>query len=221
MAYLSRREIDDLKPSIEKAVYKTLGSSDSSVLRAAVDCLTNGYDRRKIADKLGAYIDSKKASRLAERIQDLVEDLESSRKSKKRSYDDDRDRDRDSKKTKTISSKREDERDRDKHDKRKHNSDKDGPNKNSKMDPLPPPSKNNVALGNLKIPQASIYGIPSGLLNKGDAEKARKIAQLQAQIKSKLSTGILGNAIQIPIQPNKPQPLILDEDGRTIDKSER
>lgn len=179
MAYLSRREIDDLKPSIEKAVYKTLGNSDSSVLRATVDCLTNGYDRRKIADKLGTYIDGKKATRLAERIQDLVDDLESSRKSKKRSYDDDRDRDRDTKKTKTISSKREDERDRDRYDKRKHISDKDASSKNSKMDPLPPPSKNNVALGNLKIPQASIYGIPSGLLNKGDAEKARKIAQLQ------------------------------------------
>lgn len=226
MAYLSRREIEDLRPLVEKAVYKTLNGSDSSVFRAAIDCLTNGYDKRKISDKLGEYIDNKKATKLAERIQYLLDDIESNRKSKKRSYDDDRDRD--SKKTKLSSSKRDDgreserERDRDKfdrHSKPRHLSDKDGIIRNSKMEPLPPPSKNNISLGSLKIPQASIYGIPSGLLNKGDAEKARKIAQLQAQIKSKLSTGILGNAIQIPVQPNKPQPLILDEDGRTVDKS--
>lgn len=230
MAYLSRREIDDLKPSVEKAVYKTLGSSDSSVLKAAIECLANGHDRRKIADKLGTYIDNKKATRLAERIQDLVDDLESSRKSKKRSYDDDRDRDRDSKKSRSItSSKRENSRERDKEkdrevihskpEKEKHLSDKDGIIRNLKMDPLPPPTKNNISLANIKIPQPSIYGIPSGLLNKGDAEKARKIAQLQAQIKSKLSSGILGGAIQIPLQLSKPQPLILDEEGRTIDKS--
>ncbi|KAK9878981.1 hypothetical protein WA026_003799 [Henosepilachna vigintioctopunctata] len=58
-----------------------------------------------------------------------------------------------------------------------------------------------------------------GLLNRGEADKARKIAQLQAQIKSKLSTGILGNVIQIPVPLNKPTPLILDEEGRTVDKS--
>lgn len=29
----------------------------------------------------------------------------------------------------------------------------------------------------------------------------------------------MGNAIQIPVIPNKPQPLILDEEGRTIDKT--
>ncbi|ENN82859.1 hypothetical protein HUJ04_010091 [Dendroctonus ponderosae] len=228
MAYLSRREIEDLKPSVERAVYKTLGNSDSSVLRVVIDCLTSGYDRRKIADKLDSYIDSKKASRLSERIQDLLDDVDATRKSKKRSYDGDRDRDRDrdSKKSKNDSN-RDRERDRESRsrdsmsgrEKEKHLSDKDGIMRNLKMDPLPPPSKNSISLANIKIPQPSIYGIPTGLLNKGDAEKARKIAQLQAQIKNKLSTGILGNAIQIPIIPTKPQPLILDEEGRTIDKS--
>ncbi|KAL1505948.1 hypothetical protein ABEB36_005391 [Hypothenemus hampei] len=227
MAYLSRRDIDDLKPSIERAVYKTLGNNDSSVFRVVVDCLTNGCDRRKIADKLDAYVDSKKAGRLADRIQDLLDGLESTRKLKKRSYDDDRDRDRDSKKGKRDSSR---DRDRDREsraresflgrDKDKHFSEKD--NNGRKADALKSESKNNANLPNLKLPQPSIYGIPSlptGLLNKGDAEKARKIAQLQAHIKNKLSTGILGNAIQIPIIPNKPQPLILDEEGRTVDKT--
>ncbi|XP_017779083.1 PREDICTED: U4/U6 small nuclear ribonucleoprotein Prp3 isoform X2 [Nicrophorus vespilloides] len=84
-------------------------------------------------------------------------------------------------------------------------------------------SRNSAAaqsnLPNIPVPPASIYGIPMGLLNRGDADKARKIAQLQAQIKNKLSTGILGSVvIPVPV-PDKPTPLILDEDGRTVDKT--
>ncbi|XP_066248608.1 U4/U6 small nuclear ribonucleoprotein Prp3 [Euwallacea similis] len=223
MAYLSRREIEDLKPNIEKAIYKTLGNGDTSVLRVAIDCLNNGYDRRRIADKLDSYVDSKKATKIADRIQGLIDDFEISRKSKKRSYDDERDRDRDkgSKRGKRDGS-RERDRGRDSqsgHEKDKHLSEKDGIVRNLKMDPLPPPSKTNISIGNIRIPQPSIYGIPTGLLKKGDAEKARKIAQLQAQIQSKLQTGLLGSSLQIPIIPNKPQPLILDEEGRTIDRS--
>lgn len=182
MAHLSRREIDELKPSIEKAIYKTLGNSDSSVLRVAVDCLTNGYDRRKIADKLDSYVDSRKATKLADRIQDLIDDLEAARRTKKRSYDDDRDRDRDSKKSKIENSRDRDRESRSRdipRDKEKHGSDRNGSSRSHKMDPLPPPSKNSISLASIKIPQPNIYGIPTGLLNKGDAEKARKIAQLQ------------------------------------------
>ncbi|XP_060523896.1 U4/U6 small nuclear ribonucleoprotein Prp3 [Cylas formicarius] len=207
MSYLSRRDVEDLKPSIDKLVYKTVGGSDSSLLRSAIDCITNGYDRRKTADKLSSYIDTKKAGRLAEKLFDLISDWESAHKSKKRNHEDDRDRD--SKRSKTSSSSKTENK----------NS---GEKRSSKIDSLPT-SKNNISIANLNIPAPSIYGIPMGipmgLLNRGDADKARKIVQLQAQIKTKLSSGILGNAIQIPIQPNKPQPLILDEEGRTIDKT--
>ncbi|CAG9826860.1 unnamed protein product [Diabrotica balteata] len=206
MSYLSRRDLDDLKPSIEKVVYKLLGSSDSSVLRTATDCVSSGYDKKKISDKLGVYLDSKKANKLADKIADLVDDFKSSHRSKKRSHEDDRDRD--SKRSKNGSRYESKEPDRP----------KSKPTENSKRE-LPPPSKNNISIGNLSIPTPSIYGIPVGLLNRGDADKARKIAQLHAQIKNKLSSGILPNIIQIPIMPNKPAPLILDEDGRTVDKS--
>ncbi|KAM7355897.1 pre-mRNA processing factor 3 isoform 2-T2 [Cochliomyia hominivorax] len=55
-----------------------------------------------------------------------------------------------------------------------------------------------------------------------DMDKAKKIAELQAQIRAKLS-GSLANLIQQPPVPStdRPKPLILDEDGRTIDKSGR
>lgn len=52
-----------------------------------------------------------------------------------------------------------------------------------------------------------------GLLSKNDSDKARKIAALQAQIRNKLSSGLLGS---LPV-PDKPTPLILDESGRTVD----
>lgn len=52
-----------------------------------------------------------------------------------------------------------------------------------------------------------------GLLSKTDSDKARKIAALQAQIRNKLSSGLLGN-VNVP---DKPTPLILDESGRTVD----
>lgn len=52
-----------------------------------------------------------------------------------------------------------------------------------------------------------------GLLSKTDSDKARKIAALQAQIRNKLNSGVLGN-VNVP---DKPTPLILDESGRTVD----
>jgi U4/U6 small nuclear ribonucleoprotein PRP3 len=220
MSYLSRREVEDLKPSIDKAVYKVLGSSDSSLVSTAVHCLNSGYDKRKTTDKLSSYVDSKKASRLAEKIFDLVEDYHSSHRSKKRSHDDFRDRD-----SKRSKSRHDNDRDS------RYDSDRNKSKSSEVMESAQkqieerkraldgPIGKNNLNISNLNIPQPSIYGIPMGLLNRGDADKARKLAQLQAQIKSKLSSGILANAIQIPVVPNKPTPLILDDEGRTVDKT--
>jgi len=66
-----------------------------------------------------------------------------------------------------------------------------------------------------------------------DSDKAKKIAELQAQIRAKL-TGNLANIIQqqptavaaaaaaaAQQQQERPKPLILDEEGRTVDKSGR
>lgn len=58
---------------------------------------------------------------------------------------------------------------------------------------------------------SSMYS--QGLLSKTDSDKARKIAALQAQIRNKLSSGLL-NTVGVP---DKPTPLILDESGRTVD----
>lgn len=41
--HLSRRDVEDLRSSIDKIIYKCLGYSDSSLISTASSCLTNGY----------------------------------------------------------------------------------------------------------------------------------------------------------------------------------
>ena len=54
------------------------------------------YDRRKIIDKISSHIDSKKASKLADKAIALAQELVSSSKNQKRKYDD-KDKEKDSK----------------------------------------------------------------------------------------------------------------------------
>lgn len=51
-----------------------------------------------------------------------------------------------------------------------------------------------------------------------DSERAKKIAELQAQIRAKLSGSL---STILPQVQERPKPLILDDEGRTIDKSGR
>lgn len=209
-SHLSRKEIDELKPSIDRLVYKVLGESDSSVVNSIEKCLHSGYDKRKITDKIASYIDSRKAHKITDKLFDLVEDV--SHRAKKRSHDESRDRES-SKRSKTSK----DDRDKDVDPSKLSVTDIKKMMANAKTEI----EERKKSLDNIKMPALplkQIYGIPMGLLNRGDADKARKIAQLQAQIKNKLSTGILGNALNINI-PDKPTPLILDDEGRTVDKA--
>ena len=44
---LSRRDLDDLRPMVDKTVQKYLGFSEPTLVTAAVDCLDRGYDKPK------------------------------------------------------------------------------------------------------------------------------------------------------------------------------
>ncbi|XP_022818772.1 U4/U6 small nuclear ribonucleoprotein Prp3 [Spodoptera litura] len=91
---LSRREVDDLRSSLDRAIYRTIGKSDSSLLSTVSSCLSSGYERRKIIDKISAHIDSKKASKLADKVIALAQELVSSSKPQKRKHESsDRDKD--------------------------------------------------------------------------------------------------------------------------------
>ncbi|XP_049883154.1 U4/U6 small nuclear ribonucleoprotein Prp3 [Pectinophora gossypiella] len=91
---LSRREVEDIRSSLDRAIYRTIGKSDSSLLSTVSSCLTNGYERRKIIDKISTHIDSKKASKLADKVIALAQELIStSKSSSKRKHESDKDRD--------------------------------------------------------------------------------------------------------------------------------
>lgn len=210
-SYLSRKEIEEIKPSIDRVVYKILGENDTSLVSSIEKCLHSGYDKRKTTDKISSYIDSRKAYKIADKVFDIVDDL--THRSKKRPHDESRDRES-SKRSK--SSKDEKEKDLSNIDPSKLSAtDIKKMMANAKSE-IEERKKSLDVLKTPTLPMQQVYGIPTGLLNRGDADKARKIAQLQAQIKSKLSSGILGQTITIP---DKPTPLILDDEGRTVDKA--
>ncbi|XP_048485852.1 U4/U6 small nuclear ribonucleoprotein Prp3 isoform X4 [Plutella xylostella] len=132
---LSRREVDDLRSSLDRAIYRTIGKSDSSLLSTVSSCLSNGYERRKIIDKISSHIDSKKASKLADKIIALAQELVSSSKSssqKRKHESSSRDKDKDVKKSRS---------DRDRHE-TKYDDEKD-----SKSDSKPKESKSDEQNG--------------------------------------------------------------------------
>ena len=49
---LSRKEVEELKPIIDKTVIKFLGFSEPTLVTAAVSCLEKGYDKNKTVGTL-------------------------------------------------------------------------------------------------------------------------------------------------------------------------
>lgn len=254
MSYLSRRELGDIRPNLDKLVYKVLGSSDSSVLSTIESNLHNGFDRRKLIDKLSSFIDGKRASRLSDRVEDLLDELKtSSHRSKKRGHEDDS-RERDTKKVKT---KYDDDGKKPAEEKaRKEGNGSGGTDKDDKETKDDKNSKNFSSnqikmmmenaqkeieerkkklesIKSVKVPPASavaaaaavsakITAVATAVVNSApsvglDLDRSRKIAQLQEQIRAKLS-GTLA-AVLPPVVQDKPKPLILDAEGRTVDGS--
>lgn len=77
-----------MRPDLLKIVNRVVGNPESSVLSEIEHCLYSGYDRKKTAAKLSGIVESKKASRISEKLEDLLDDFKASLKSRKRSNDD-------------------------------------------------------------------------------------------------------------------------------------
>ncbi|XP_034233784.1 U4/U6 small nuclear ribonucleoprotein Prp3 [Thrips palmi] len=250
-AYLSRKDVEEIKPHVDKTVENFLGFHEPTLVTTALNCLSSGYDKQKTTDKLAALLDSRKAEHLTDKIFSLAEGLKAihrSRNDSRKRHHDEKD-DRDSKKVK-----------------REKEKVADVETKNSTADissdsaPKPSPGQLSAiqikemmanaqrmieerkkALNALKgddksvKPAVAAVAAPAVKSAPADLEKARKIAQLQAQIQSKLSTGVLPGVLSgissslgnnanslIPTrqpQQEKPVPLILDSEGRTVDSS--
>ncbi|GAB6031986.1 hypothetical protein CHUAL_010364 [Chamberlinius hualienensis] len=230
---VSKRDIDDLKPWIDKTVVKLLGFSDSSLVSTAANCIANGYDKSKTKGKLASLMDESKASRLADKLYETLEDVKTKSKSKKRYKEDDYEDRESSKKS-----------------------------KQELIPPIPSVQPSPGQLSNLQIkemmanaqkmieerkkalghvppkptvPPPSIT-VPAANANASIPNDTQKrITELQAQIQSRLSNkpSLFNTAFLATIQQqtseiksqaaaatgllSKPTPLILNEEGRTVD----
>lgn len=269
MSYLTRWEIEDLRPDLDRMVYKVLGNSDSEVRNIVENCLYSGFDRTRTTEKLAKVLDSKKASRMYDRLEDVLQVYKASSKTRKRPHDEDEKKEKEFKKPKPTKQEREYSREREdaasaapipvttpnqtldsnlttnqiqqmmlnaqreiEERKRALSSIKNKDAPNSSIAGSGPPlqqQRQQQHLNNVQqhqtTPQISLPAHlaaqklrPSASLE--EIERAKKIADLQAQIRAKLS-GIGTQTGILPQVQEKPKPLILDEEGRTVDKTGR
>lgn len=85
-SYLSRHEIDDIRPELDRMVYKVLGNSDSAVRTVVEQCLHGGFDRKRTTEKLADVLDSRRAAKMYDRLEDLLSSYRSSSRSRKRGH---------------------------------------------------------------------------------------------------------------------------------------
>uniref|UniRef100_A0A182W7Z7 Uncharacterized protein n=1 Tax=Anopheles minimus TaxID=112268 RepID=A0A182W7Z7_9DIPT len=280
------QNISAIRTSLEKVVYKILGTSDGTVLSRIESNLCNGFDRRKLSEELAFVVDERKAMRICDKIEDLVDNLRtverhtnlsighggigelSAEAAKKRSLDQAPPDVNQSLRTKRI---------RHEHDNttiaasntgeiniRNENDTPAGTNfsanhirqmmenaqreieerkrklENMKLNNLPnipaaaiaaaltvnakkstPAAKANDADSNNAASVQTEVKEGAGPSVISDVERSKKIAKLQEQIRAKLS-GTLANVLPQQLPPvDKPKPLILDAEGRTVDGSGR
>ncbi|KAM4664454.1 U4/U6 small nuclear ribonucleoprotein Prp3 isoform 1-T2 [Discoglossus pictus] len=260
---LSKRELDDLKPWVEKTVKGVLGFSEPTVVTAALNCVGKGMDKKKAADHLKPFLDDS-TPRFVDKLFDAVKEGRSSRHSRSGS---DRSRKRELK----------DVFGEDPEMKDSSNSKKKRIPRFEEVEEEPevipgPPTESPGMLTKMQIKQMmeaatrqieerkkqlTFVGPPSVKVSSSQSErssigntiqpsqaatfmndaieKARKAAELQARIQAQLALkpGLIGttnmvglaNLHAMGIAPpkvdlkdqTKPTPLILDDQGRTVD----
>uniref|UniRef100_A0A3P8UUE3 U4/U6 small nuclear ribonucleoprotein Prp3 n=1 Tax=Cynoglossus semilaevis TaxID=244447 RepID=A0A3P8UUE3_CYNSE len=88
---LPKREVEELRPWVERTVKKVLGFSEPTVVTAALHCVGKGLDKRKTTDQLRPFLDDS-AGGFVERLFEALEESRSSRgkgdKSRKRDIKD-------------------------------------------------------------------------------------------------------------------------------------
>ncbi|NXI41977.1 PRPF3 protein, partial [Galbula dea] len=264
---LSKRELDELKPWIEKTVKRVLGFSEPTVVTAALNCVGKGMDKKKAADHLKPFLDDS-TLRFVDKLFEAVEEGRSSRHSKANS---DRSRKRElkdvfgddsevSKESSGVKKRRiprfeevEDEPEvipgppsespgmltklqikqmmeaatRQIEERKKQLSFISPPAPQPKLSSSSPSER--LPIGNTIQPSQAATFMNDAI------EKARKAAELQARIQAQLALkpGLIGNANMVGLanlhamgiappkvelkDQTKPTPLILDEQGRTVD----
>ncbi|XP_061109847.1 U4/U6 small nuclear ribonucleoprotein Prp3-like isoform X1 [Conger conger] len=75
---LPRRDVEELRPWVERTVKKVLGFSEPTVVTAALHCLGKGLDKRKTTDQLRPFLDDS-AGGFVERLFEALEEGRSAR----------------------------------------------------------------------------------------------------------------------------------------------
>ncbi|KAF3839707.1 hypothetical protein F7725_018424 [Dissostichus mawsoni] len=75
---LPKREVEELRPWVERTVKKVLGFSEPTVVTAALHCVGKGLDKRKTIDQLRPFLDDS-AGGFVERLFEALEESRSAR----------------------------------------------------------------------------------------------------------------------------------------------
>uniref|UniRef100_T1J0D7 U4/U6 small nuclear ribonucleoprotein Prp3 n=1 Tax=Strigamia maritima TaxID=126957 RepID=T1J0D7_STRMM len=241
---ISKKDLDELKPWIDRTVERFFGTNEPSLVNTAVNCLANGFDKQKTTDKLASLpiLDETKAAKLCDKLFETLDDLKINKPKARKRTNEFGNNDFESKKAKelimednlvqpgqpspgqlttmqikemmALAQRTIEERKKAlnqiqfDHAVAKVNAALTSPIPSTV--PFPPPIlRPPVILPQLPVPIEEM-------------EKQKKIAELQKQIQARLSarpslpSGV-SNMKQLPIIPTKPTPLILDDEGRTVD----
>ncbi|KAG8010032.1 U4/U6 small nuclear ribonucleoprotein Prp3 [Nibea albiflora] len=78
---LPKREVEELRPWVERTVKKVLGFSEPTVVTAALHCVGKGLDKRKTTDQLRPFLDES-AGGFVERLFEALEESRNARGNK-------------------------------------------------------------------------------------------------------------------------------------------
>ncbi|XP_002731125.1 U4/U6 small nuclear ribonucleoprotein Prp3 [Saccoglossus kowalevskii] len=225
---LSRRDVEQLKPWLDKTVKKVLGFSEPTVVTAALNCVSKGMDEQKTVDNLKPFLDES-APKFVKQLYNAVGEIKASNRQRKRAVkaqQDDGDEVRVKKAKLPMNIEEE----------------PNIPVLNSQPSPgqlteqgikemmanarraieARKEQLTGLAPGSMSVQSMMPQAQSQALMNEA-LEKARKAAEIQARIQATLNRqpGLLPGNIpgirMIPGQPSKPTPLILDDQGRTVD----
>lgn len=78
---LTKRDLDELKPWVEKTVKRVLGFSEQTVVTAALNCVGKGMDKKKTVEHLKPFLDDSTV-RFVDKLFEAVEEGRNTRHSK-------------------------------------------------------------------------------------------------------------------------------------------
>lgn len=204
---LSRKDLEDLRPDLEKVCVRIMGLVDDKVMSVFERGLSSGYDKEKFIKKFCSFMDEKKAIKLSNKLETVINYDPDIMKIKKRPFDGS-----DGKSFKKFKA--------EEAAAAANGTSTPSVLSQSQIQQMMENTKRQIEERKRQLDmQHKINAGGGDVLDMTVDDRQRKIAELQRQIQAKLS-GIASVPIAVKAT-DKPRPLILDHEGRTIDTSGR